>query len=105
MPSNDTAYTKTAVTFTDPSNQFFGIEIIATPNPAKTWTAFDYTLVSDKCTGLITISDINGKEVVHFNISGKQGQQVWDTRNIVPGVYIYTISSLGSKKSGKLIIQ
>ncbi len=105
LRNNDTTYTKSLGAVVAHVNRNIGIDIMANPNPAKIWTAFDYKLFSDESVGLITVSDINGKEITRFNISGKQGQEVWDTRNVKPGVYIYTISSLGSTKSGKLVIQ
>ena len=105
LRSNDTTSYKSVNVVGTPIDLNIGIDIVANPNPAKTWTAFDYKLFFDESSGLITVSDINGKEIDRFNISGKQGQQVWDTRNVKPGVYIYTISSSGSTKSGKLVIQ
>ena len=53
----------------------------------------------------VRITDITGKKVTAFDINRKQGQQVWDTRTVKPGVYIYTLTSLGSSVSGKLVIK
>lgn len=105
LNSNDSTYTKSATAPSTMQNQSFGIDITASPNPASAWTAFDFSMFSNESNGLITVSDINGIEIAKFNISGKRGQHVWDTRNIKPGIYIYTISSAGSSKSGKLVIR
>ncbi|NQT78148.1 MAG: T9SS type A sorting domain-containing protein [Bacteroidetes bacterium] len=83
----------------------FGPEITVKPNPAHSWAAFDYSLQSEKSSGYIKITNASGKTVEQFSISGKQGQFIWDTRGVKAGIYIYTLSSSGMSKSGKLIIR
>ena len=39
-----------------------------------------------------------------FVLVSKQGQQVWDTRAVKPGVYFYTLSADGFFKHGKIVI-
>ncbi len=39
-----------------------------------------------------------------LQINWQQRQIIWDTRNVKSGVYLYTLKSLGTQKSGKLII-
>ena len=75
------------------------------PNPANTWTAFDYKLTNKESVGYIKITDISGMEIKQFKITGKQGQQVWDTRLVKPGIYFYTLISNGLSKSDKIIIK
>jgi len=86
-------------------NAAYGPKVTVKPNPAHTWTAFDYILQGEKPTGYIKIINASGKIIEQFSISGKQGQYVWDTRNVKPGLYFYTVSSSGMSKSGKLIIR
>jgi len=86
-------------------NSAYGPKVIVNPNPAHTYTAFDYILQGEKPTGYIKITDASGKIIEQFSISGKQGQYVWDTRNVKTGLYFYTVSSSGMSKSGKLIIR
>jgi len=74
------------------------------PNPAKEWTSFNYSLPDNVTKGIIKISDISGKFVTTFHISGKQGKKVWDTRKIKSGVYFYTLNASGFNKSGKIVI-
>lgn len=105
LSSNDSTYFKSASSSSYPIHTNFGISVFANPNPASTWAAFDYTLANDESIGIINITDITGKEVTAFDINGKQGQLVWDTRTVKPGVYIYTMTSSGSSTSGKLIIK
>jgi len=39
-----------------------------------------------------------------FILTEEQGQQVWDTRLVKSGVYIYTVLSNGLSKTGKIVI-
>lgn len=84
--------------------KIYGIEITARPNPAKAWVAFNYTLPLNDPQGVIKISDLSGKEIASIPISGKQGQQIWDTRADKPGVYFYTLNTAGFSKHGKIVI-
>jgi len=85
-------------------NRIYGLEITATPNPARVYVAFNYQLPESKPEGIISISDMAGKEIQRFAVSGKQGQQVWDIRTIKLGVYLYTLTSGGLQKTGKVVI-
>lgn len=106
LGSNDTAYMKsTDINIEISDDESFGIDINVNPNPANTWAVFNYRMCTDKSVGFISISDISGKEIKKFNISGKYGQQIWDTRGVKPGVYIYMYYSDNYSKSGKLIIK
>ncbi len=79
-------------------------EITVVPNPAKDWGAFNYTLPENATSGVIVISDASGREVASMPVSGKQGQQVWDIRDVKKGVYLYTLKAGAMSKNGKLII-
>ncbi len=81
-----------------------GIEITVMPNPAKDWAAFNYTLPENATSGVIVISDASGREVASMPVNGRQGQQIWDTRAVKPGVYFYTLSAGGFSKHGKIVI-
>jgi hypothetical protein len=70
----------------------------------REWTVFNYKLPDDMSKGMIKITDVYGKLIEIFTINGKQGQKVWDTRHIEPGIYFYTIKVAGLSKSGKIII-
>jgi hypothetical protein len=81
-----------------------GVEINAHPNPASTWLTFNYTLPANTYKGEIKIVDAKGAVITSFTVTGAQGQQVWDTRSIKPGVYFYTLSVGEFTKTGKLLI-
>lgn len=85
-------------------NKIYGVEISVKPNPAKDWAAFDYTLPENANNATLIITDAFGKTIANFVLSGIQGQQLWDTRDIVPGTYIYTLKVNGSSKTGKIVI-
>ena len=85
-------------------NEAFGLKVSVSPNPARTWVAFTYELPNKESDGLIRITDISGNVIKKFIITGEQGQQVWDTRLVKTGVYIYTIISNGLSKTGKIVI-
>jgi hypothetical protein len=85
-------------------NQALGVSCTADPNPAREWTAFDYTLPENATSGVIAISDASGREVASMPVSGKQGQHIWDTRKVKPGVYFYTLNAGGFSKHGKIVI-
>lgn len=81
-----------------------GIEITVRPNPAKEWAVFDYSLPNDDSQGVIKIRDASGKEITSIPISGKQGQHIWDTRMLKPGVSYYTLNAAGFSRHGKIVI-
>ena len=75
------------------------------PNPTSARVVFAYQFADAKTEGVITVTDITGRIIKTIKVTGKQGQNIWDTRNVKPGLYFYTVSSSGMSKSGKLIIQ
>ena len=82
-----------------------GLEIEAEPNPASSWVAFNYKLPVNEPSAIITISDANGKVIERINISGLQGQYIWDARKVKAGVYIYSSEVGRLSKKCKLIIK
>jgi hypothetical protein len=93
-------------TYVDPNsiNKIYGLEINAKPNPAKDWAAFDFTLPENATNASLVITDALGKTIETFILSGQQGQQLWDTRNIGAGSYIYTLKVDSYNASGKIVI-
>ncbi|MDP2722652.1 MAG: T9SS type A sorting domain-containing protein [Bacteroidales bacterium] len=81
------------------------INISASPNPASIWVAFTYTLLSIYSTGSIQVTDVNGRLVATFEVNGKQGQQLWDTRSVGSGLYVYTLNSSRFSSSGKVVVK
>jgi hypothetical protein len=74
------------------------------PNPATDWVAFDYSMNDDNAAAHIKITDVAGKPVTIIPVTDRQGQKIWDTRKVSPGIYFYNFSALGVKKSGKIVV-
>lgn len=82
-----------------------GLQLSASPNPASTWVAFDYKLPIPATKGVLLITDMSGKAIRSFNLNMSQGQQVWDTRGVDKGTYLYVLKAGNASKQGKIIIQ
>lgn len=82
-----------------------GIKVTVKPNPADTWVAFDYVLPEGVRSATLTITDSQGKAVESFEVTGRQGQKLWDTRHIGSGIYFYTLRAAQLSKSGKIVIR
>ena len=103
LPVDDAGALKSAVAM--PGNEIDnGLVIKASPNPASSWVAFDYTLPVHANEAVLQISDVHGRSIIAFVITAKQGQQLWDIRDVKKGVYLYTLKTGAISKHGKLII-
>jgi len=101
---NDTASYKIQPAGWNNFIEWSGVEISAKPNPAKAWTAFDYVLPDADSKGSILITDVSGRLIQTIPVSGLQGQEVWDTRNVKAGVYFFTLNAGGISKTGKIVV-
>lgn len=101
----DTTVLKSASISIDTFKQISGINLTIEPNPARHWTAFNYVLPEKTSTGEIFISDVAGKVIETIAISGKQGQEIWDTRKIKSGIYFYTLKVNGITETGKIVVK
>jgi hypothetical protein len=75
------------------------------PNPASTWVAFDYKLPHYAGEAILQVLDMKGNWVTTFTLTSKQGQKVWDVRDIQKGAYLYVLQVGNLRKSGKLIVE
>lgn len=82
-----------------------GLQLNVSPNPASTWVAFDYKLPIPTSEGLLLITDMSGKAIANFNLKMPQGQQVWDTRGVSKGTYLYVLKAGNASKQGKIIVK
>jgi hypothetical protein len=92
------------VTTVNSINETFSLSISAKPNPADSWVVLDYALTNTQSQGVIIITDITGRLVQEFKVQGLNGQQIWDTRKVSPGLYNCTIMESGLFRFGKIII-
>jgi hypothetical protein len=67
----------------------------------------EFAMASEGSSGAqeLLVTDMQGRLVISFRVSGSQGQQVWDTRQVEKGVYVYTLKAGTVSKQGKLVIQ
>ncbi|MBK7384237.1 MAG: T9SS type A sorting domain-containing protein [Flavobacteriales bacterium] len=76
------------------------------PNPASTSVAFNYALNSNVDQGRIIVRDLSGRTLETIRFSGQEGQRVWDTRDLVAGVYtVEFFNGSDLLHTEKLIIQ
>lgn len=80
------------------------IELQVFPNPAKSWTAFEYKLPYNDGDVSIIIYNSSGQIENTLPITDSQGQVIWDVRDSNPGVYFYILKLNNEQKSGNLII-
>jgi hypothetical protein len=105
ISADTSGYKSSKVINPDAFEKLLDIEITVKPNPAKDWAVFNYSLPDSGAEGVIKISDVSGKLITALPINGKQGQKIWDTREIKSGVYFYTLHVSGFKKSGKIVVR
>jgi len=80
--------------------------LLLQPNPASTFVAMNYNLPGNTGTAQLRIRDTSGRVIHTQQISGEQGQQVWDTRGTAPGVYSVELLRNGRvERSERLVIQ
>ncbi|NOX46872.1 MAG: T9SS type A sorting domain-containing protein [Chlorobi bacterium] len=102
---SDTSFMKSSETENpDPLDRMFSAKVSVSPNPAGEWTTFYFELPNNSSVCNIKITNVTGSVVKTFTVTGKQGQQLWDTRKIRSGVYFYTLNVNGKTKSGKIVI-
>ena len=74
------------------------------PNPADDRVVFSYTLPAAREGALLTLTDAQGRRIKAVELHEMQGEEVFDTHNLRPGIYFYTLSAAGVSKAGKLVV-
>lgn len=80
------------------------LSVLAKPNPARDWVVFEYQLPGETPVAAIRITDAGGRLIETLTVTGRQGQQMWDTRSMEPGTYYYTLIKSGEYISGRIVI-
>ena len=83
----------------------FGLSLSVKPNPANSWTAFDFTLPEGASEARIEITSPAGVVIHSLQLSGSRGQKLFDSRKLSPGVYNCSLIAGGFSQTVKLIIQ
>jgi hypothetical protein len=103
-PIDSTNFKSRGIYYSEAIQNIMGGTVSVNPNPANNWTIFEYTLPDAETEGVIEITDFKGHVKELFKITGIQGQQIWDTRSVIPGVYFYTYTVNNVSTNGKIII-
>jgi hypothetical protein len=93
-------YSEHAVTGIDDFSELLENEISIYPNPATDFITFNLNSEIDEA--LVSLYDVNGKEVLSQLISVNNRISVTDLEK---GLYIYTLKVEGTVKSGKILIE
>jgi len=104
LPVDDPAAWKSSAAMPRANEARQGLFIQAVPNPASTWVSFNFKLPVHVNEAVLQITDVHGKSITSFVITAKQGQQVWDIRDMKKGIYLYSLKAGAVSKNGKLVI-
>lgn len=74
-------------------------DIVVFPNPASDKVIFEF---NDNTYGSIIITDLSGHKCADFEVSGLRA--VFNTTQLEPGVYFFTLKTSSSISTGKLLI-
>ena len=76
------------------------------PNPAKEFTIITYTVYDASSENVLFINDISGRVVKQYKLQQQQGEIIWQTTDVLPGLYFYTLKC-GNKfiASGKISVE
>lgn len=70
--------------------------VMAYPNPASQWVAFDYTLPYPAENATIFIADVSGRAINSMKVNRAYGQTVWDSQGVPSGIYFYSLEVNGN---------
>lgn len=87
-----------------PENTKVSEDIIAFPNPACDFVKFSCKSKNINTTIDIQITDQLGRIIKTLILSPGISEQIWDTRNILSGIYCYSYKSGNLRKTGKIVI-
>jgi hypothetical protein len=67
------------------------------PNPAGSFTVFQFTLPVELKQGVLVVHDALGRELDRLPANGREGQVLWDTRRLQPGTYSVELINDGQR--------
>lgn len=74
------------------------------PNPANEYAVFRYTLPAETREALLQIRDLSGRPVETLILQGREGEKLWDARDVSAGIYIYSLKAGKLSVNGKLAV-
>jgi hypothetical protein len=77
------------------------------PNPATDYVTFSFNFFKQDTPKYIRLYNQSGAQIQSFALGEvKEGQQLWDTRKLTPGIYLYEVYDDKRKTAtGKVVIQ
>lgn len=75
--------------------------LIVFPNPAKDWISFDYTREDEQSKAMLELRDATGKAVLQMLLSEPKGTYLWDTHELQPGLYFFSLKTVALQKSAR----
>jgi hypothetical protein len=76
----------------------------AYPNPASSQIHIPYELKSSDGQAAIILMNMNGQEIFRKTLKNTKGQEIFDTRNLSPGQYIYYLEQNGRRTPARKIV-
>jgi subtilisin family serine protease len=74
------------------------------PNPAKDFVTFTYALPEKASTGEVIIYNQEAVVMDKIILNNAKGEMKFNTSNLLPGLYFYSVSSQGEVVTGKIVI-
>jgi hypothetical protein len=75
------------------------------PNPAREYASFIWDFGSFDGAATLTLSDQSGRQLLTRQLSGAQGQWIWETAAHPAGSYLYSVTLNGVQlESGKIVV-
>ncbi|MBM3403740.1 MAG: hypothetical protein FJY10_02480 [Bacteroidetes bacterium] len=85
-------------------NKVFEPKVTVLNNPAVEWTAFYYRLPTPPENAYLRITDLNGNMITSFPVNNQDGEALWDTRTVSPGMYFYSLHNGKYSANGKVAV-
>ncbi|MBL0129658.1 MAG: T9SS type A sorting domain-containing protein [Flavobacteriales bacterium] len=80
--------------------------LVVMPNPATTWATFEFVLPTTVQDAWIVVMDVQGRTMARMKVNQAQGQLVWDTRQVAPGLYHVELLNNGQRlQVEKLVVK
>jgi hypothetical protein len=75
------------------------------PNPAREYASFIWDFGSFDGAATLTLTDQSGRQLFTRQLSGAQGQWIWETAARPAGSYLYSVTLNGTPlESGKIVV-
>ncbi|MBM3405184.1 MAG: hypothetical protein FJY10_09890 [Bacteroidetes bacterium] len=73
-------------------------------NQAAEITLNDFHFTTPPENAYLRITDLNGNMITSFPVNNQDGEALWDTRNVSPGMYFYSLQNGKYSANGKVAV-